>query len=145
MNIAEYKKKASTVKETPGGLFVCLKKMRVRDLLFIQGSVPDVITTNDPEHVQVVEPGAPKINAEKARNFSKYVLCNCVILVDRDGNPTGEKIVEADTTTDPKEISYSEIEMEDSNFIIEQVNVLSGLTKKEEAKASAPFSAVASQ
>jgi hypothetical protein len=139
MSIAAYRKKRTTVVEIEG-LFCRVRSLGVSDFAEL-GHVPRafLLAQGDPEKLKNTSPEEVTKNAEYSAKMQKVVLINCVVIVDKDGKATGEKIVDkAPEDVGENEISWKEFAAPDAIKITNTATNISGMSQ-EAAKAAAPF------
>lgn len=135
MKIQAYRKKFSPTIETPGGLKVQIRPLRVEDFLSV-GNVPDVLaiskdgTPGDNAKVK------PKVDPEQYKRLSRSILLNCVTILDEE---TEIKVVEGPAANE-LEFSFTEFAPIDVAYLIKEVSELSGMTQGA-ATVAAPFPA----
>lgn len=139
MSIEAYRKKRTTVVEIEG-LFFRVRTLGVSDFSKM-GQVPQgfIDAKTNPDALKQLSPEDLARNAEFSAKMQETVLCNCVVIVDKEGKPTGERIVtKSPEDVAEKEISWKEFSAHDAVKIVNAATQMSGMSQ-EAAKAAAPF------
>ena len=140
MSIAAYRQKRTKIVEVEG-LLCRVRSMGVDDFSKM-GHVPKAFmeARTNPDALKALPPEALAKNSEYAAKMQQIVLCNCVVIVDKDGKPTGERIVDKD----PEEVAQNEISWKEfaTPDAVKMVNTATEMTgfSQEAALAAAPFS-----
>jgi hypothetical protein len=105
------------------------------------GQVPQafIAAKTDPEKLKTLSAEETTKASEYTARMQQIVLCNCVVIVNEDGKPTGEKIVDKDPEeVKENEISWKEFAPGDAVQLVNAATEMSGYSQ-EAAQAAKPF------